>query len=316
MTNVGEQIASFEQVRAEAMFASQQLVAGLQRMATVPDPHNKFLPFPASIAFPALYASLLPLATAFERLCKIGVIALAVNAGGPAPSVRSFGHRVTDLVGELTERADKFDWRGEQRGHEASQRLVAVVGEPWPNLYLELLDRYGAIHGRYEMIDGLARGDEQPSSAAPIFDLWGELPSLPLSERQQHLCAVRNLASDLLESDLIPVDGPVGDDALELLRLTFSGNRIDIVPVSLARALRFQRLGSAITSVLREASTMGFYRSTGRRPTFPDMSDVIEPGLLLESDSFLGLVLLGFSDEDIALEAADSLFPLMFDEDE
>lgn len=316
MKNGDEQVASFEQMRAEAMFASEQLVVGLKRMATIPDPHNNFLPFPASVAFSALYSSLLPLATAFERLCKIGVIALAVNAGESVPSVRNFGHRVTDLVATLTQRADGFDWQGLQSGMDASQRLAAAADDSWSGAYLELLDQYGAIGGRYEMIDGLARGDDEPADAELIFGSWAALPSTQLSDRQQHLCAVRKLASDLLESGVIPIDDPVGEDALELFRLSFADSRIELVPVSLARALRFQQLGSAIAGVLREASTMGFYKSTGRRSTFPDMFDVLEPGLLLESDSFLGLVVLGFGDEDIALETADSLFPLMFDDDE
>lgn len=303
-------------MRAEAMFASEQLVKGLTRLATVPNPGRDFMPFPASNAFPALYSSLLPLSNAVERLCKLGVIALAVNSGEQPPSMKKLGHRITDLVKELATRAERYDWQGADWEDTAARQLNDVVSEPWAGAYLDLLDRYAAIDGRYEMIDGLVRADEASMSDPPIFGLWTALPYAPLTDRQEHLCAVRELASDLLDSDQIPVDGDTGHDAMELLRLTFTEHRIHVEQTSLARALRFQRLGCAITSVLKEASTLGFYRSTSQRLVFPEMSDVLEPGARLNPDSFVGLVVLGFADDGMALEAAESLWPLLHDYDE
>lgn len=150
---------------AETQFAADLVLTGIRRVSHLPMDGNIFGQISYDQTFP-LHVGLHSYTSGLERLCKLGLACHSFLETGSFPSVRSFSHKIIELLDAL-EGLDLSAY-----SERSSEYLARPTDEFEPGLN-DWLQGYASGAGRYELLDSLSSGTE----ALPTWETWAEFCS-------------------------------------------------------------------------------------------------------------------------------------------
>ncbi len=294
-------------VLSETQFAVRQTVVGLRELGCAVHSDQLLFGGAKEVRY-MIHSGLFAYTTGVERLAKLALSLAHFREFGGFPAVKSFGHRISDLAGQLASLAPL-----PAAGLSGSDRLVA--GNPLnarPD-FVKLLDDYARGPGRYEYLDSLRSGVNDLDVYQRWLDLSGQV--VPSAEVRE-LCSVPQTISDALYSVSRAVEERLDIRLFELLFAPYVENMLptNLHPESVEVALTYFDFAQWITAHLSGISAQIFYGDGHRVPPCPYLPEVTSQYLLVDREQFAEFHILQLNDLQSTVEAVEEVIEQLPDD--